>query len=58
MLASQKPGVPKRKFVTESAVLPSPKLEQCQYSSRVANDMTSRFLLTLPSLYSQYSIVS
>lgn len=32
MLASQEPGVPKRKFVTESAVLPSPKPEQCQYS--------------------------
>lgn len=38
MLASQEPGLPKRKSVTESAMLPSPEPKQSQYSSRVTTD--------------------
>lgn len=64
-----KPGarpVPKRKSVTESAMLPSPKPKQSQYSSRVASDrVTPSFLLIiipsqdwLPALYLQGSLIS
>lgn len=65
MLASQEPGLPKRKSVTESAMLPSAKPKQSQYSSRVTTDMvTPSFLLRvlpsqdwLPAQYLQDSLV-